>query len=240
MILKKIIVTKQDTKTKHSAYIRLLNANDFFTYKKLDDEIIQSLKMVGTYQANTDLFAQNCISQKTGLAFGCFVENEMIAYSMVFTPKDSPKNLGLDVNLPKVYLSQVIHKDSVGVKPAFRGNRLQEALGRISTKIILEKGYLYIFSTVHPKNIASLRNLTKQEFVIVKVKKKYGGKWRCILQYFPEKSRNHETNESIFVSNSDIERNQELLNNGFLGVEALKNGTIRYERLTINYNQFDL
>lgn len=239
MILKRIVITNQITKTEHSAVIRLLNEADFLAYKQLDEEIIASLKMVGTYQANTDEFAQNCISQRMGFAFGCFVEDEMVAYSMVFVPKDSPKNLGLDVDLPKAYLSQVVHRDSVGVKPAFRGNGIQGILGRVSTKIILEKGYPFLFSTVHPQNTASLRNLTKQGFVIVKVKKKYGGKWRCILQYFPEEYRRYETNESIFVPQSDIDGQQKLLEEGYLGVEALRNGTIKYERLKIDYKQFD-
>lgn len=238
MILKKIVFVNQLTKTGQSAVIRLLKADDFLAYKKLDKEIVQSLKMVGTYQANTDEFAQNCISQKAGYGFGCFVENEMIAYSMIFIPRDSPKNLGLDVGLPKAYLPRVAHRDSVGVKPAFRGNGIQGILGRVSTKIMLEKGYPYLFSTVHPKNTASLRNLTKQGFVIVNVKKKYGGKWRCILQYFPEEYRHPEINKTIFVSQSDIEHNHQLLNDGYLGVEALRDGTIKYERLKIEYHQF--
>ncbi len=230
MIFKKFTVNNQNTKTQHQACIRLLNEDDLAAYQKLDEEIVSTLQQKGIYQKNTEEFARNCISQKTGFGFGCFVEDEIVAYSMIFVPGDSPKNLGLDVDLPRAYLSRVVHRDSVGVKPAFRGNGIQGVLGRISTKIMLEKGYPYVFSTVHPTNIPSLRSLTKQEFVIVKLKKKYGGKWRCILQYFPLPERLPST-DSIILHSSKILEAQALLEEGYLGVDAMKDGKIRYEKI---------
>lgn len=240
--LKIFSVTNQDTNQNHIATIRLLTKNDFAAYRELDDEIIASLDNKNIYRANTDEFARNCIYQTKGFCTGCFVNQTLVAYCMTYIPKGSPKNLGLDMKLSKQLLPKVAHLDSIGVKPNFRGNGIQQICIRINNNISLQQGYPLLFTTVHPNNIASLRSFTKIEWMIVKIKKKYGGKWRCILQYFPKKYRHNTITESIVLSPHNIEQNQKLLNNGYLGVEALKNGTIRYEQmdlLNIDDNQFD-
>ncbi|MDQ6423465.1 GNAT family N-acetyltransferase [Paenibacillus sp. LHD-117] len=68
--------------------------------------------------------------------------------------------------------------DSTVVHESVRGQGLQRSFHELREKRAKEKGCHYLYSTVHPENLASVNNLEAAGFTLQFTRLMYGGKLR--------------------------------------------------------------
>lgn len=106
----------------------------------------------------------------------------IVAFLLVRIPKQDTDNLGYDLQMSTEQLHKVAHIESVAVIPKHRGNKLQFKMIKYAEDIIKQRGLHYSLATVSPDNNYSLINFLKHGFRIRRLKQKYSGVQRLILQ----------------------------------------------------------
>ena len=100
---------------------------------------------------------------------------------MVALPGLGTDNLGHDIGFSQAQLLKTAVMDSAAILPDYRGHHLQYRLMQAAEAELRERGYHYLTSTVHPDNHSSHNTLTRQGYLVVARKEKYGGLIRDIL-----------------------------------------------------------
>lgn len=167
-------------------------------------------------------------------------ENELIAYRYMGFPGKEERNLGYDIILCENELDKVVHLETTVVHPYYRGNGLQSLTLQHAALMVKSLGYKHLMCTVSPKNFFSLYNVMKNGLKIKALKKKYGiddnqkdGLWRFILHRDLEVT-SYKNPIQFFTSRlNDLEEQQRLIENGFIGYWILK------ETRMLNYVKFN-
>ncbi|QTD41259.1 GNAT family N-acetyltransferase [Sporosarcina sp. Te-1] len=153
-----------------------------------------------------------------GVMLGVYLRGELIAFRAMMEPDElDDEHLGLDAGLTKEEFSTVLYSEITNVHPDYRGNSLQRILGRMLLAEIDQEKYRYICTTVAPFNIASLKDKFNLGMHIVALKEKYGTKLRYILMK-DLTARPVYRAASVFIHMGNTERQQELLEKGWVGV----------------------
>ncbi|WP_391118975.1 GNAT family N-acetyltransferase [Psychrobacillus sp. L3] len=161
------------------------------------------------------------------LMVGVFVEKELIAFRALAIPEIDEHHLGLDIGLPATLLDKVVYQEITNVHPDYRGFGLQKKLGTIVMELLDASPYTHVCSTVAPFNIASLKDKLSQGMVIGALKKKYGG----MLRYVFYKKLHEERaagSEVVEINMGDIEKQQQLLVEGWIGTGILQKKDVWY------------
>lgn len=126
-----------------------------------------------------------------GYVAGVFSEDKLIAVRTMYIPDiDEEEHLADDVGVRR---ERSIYSEISLVDPEHRGQGLQTEMGRYLIEQVRASGdFDYIFSTVMPTNLPSLKDKFKLGFKIMRTRLKYNGKRRHVL-YLP-------LNENIEVS----------------------------------------
>ncbi len=154
------------------------------------------------------------------LMVGLFVEEQLVAFRTLQIPVMDENHLGLDIGLVKEELHKVVYQEITIVHPNFRGYGLQKKLGHIVMELLVELPYSIVCATVAPFNIPSLKDKLSQGMKIGALKPKY----QNMLRYVFYKNLNEETSvytNKIEVRMADAEQQQEILKNGWVGLEIL-------------------
>lgn len=157
------------------------------------------------------------ILRGNGMMAGAYVDDRLIAFRAMLDPGEDDEHLGIDAGIASDELSNVLYSEISGVDPDFRGHGLQTALGKWLMEHVESDRYRYICTTVAPLNIPSLKDKFALGLRIKALKYKYGNKLRYILfkdlqKPFPVKSIQLQP-----VLMKDIEYQQQLLNDGWIG-----------------------
>ncbi len=186
---------------------QLENKEIFFpdTYYTLYDSIMNGAIVLGVYNIN----------------------NQLICYRWVKSPKMNKDNLGYDLNLPSESLNYVMHLESTVVDPKYRGNNLQYLTLDVLLPVIKDMGAEHLACTVSPFNVHSLNNIMKHGLKVKVLKRKYDtkendGLWRYILHKTIE-DKNYGRIIDIIISDiEDIHKQTNLLSQGYIGFELIK------------------
>lgn len=155
---------------------------------------------------------------KDGLLIGAYVKDQLIAFRAVVAPIIDEEHLGYDIGLVNESdLKRVLYQEISSVHPDYRGHGLQKTLAKVIMEQIDSNKYDYLATTVMPYNIASLKDKFVQGFYIVALKYIYGGKLRYVFALNLRESVQFE-DEVVTVSMGDIEAQQKLISEGFIGV----------------------
>lgn len=153
-----------------------------------------------------------------GQMIGAYDEDRLIAFRAMLVPENDDEHLGIDAGLAEEELHRVLYSEISNVDPAYRGNGLQQLLGKIIFGQVDTNRYRYICTTVAPFNIASLKDKFAQGMHIVSLKLKYGGKLRYVLMKDLQQSPlENGPIDSRQLSMSDTEGQQRLLADGWIG-----------------------
>src|SRR5699024_5338543 len=87
-----------------------------------------------------------------GFIIGVFLEEKMIAFRATLEPELDEEHLGIDVGLSQKDLPSVIYSEISNVDPDYRGNGLQNYMGKLVMAEINRKTFRYICATVAPMN----------------------------------------------------------------------------------------
>ncbi|MFW5794358.1 MAG: GNAT family N-acetyltransferase [Bacillota bacterium] len=119
--------------------------------------------------------------KETGFTIGVFNKEELIAFLIVRIPNKETDNLGYDLEIKE--LDKIVHMESLGVHPDYRGKGLQKKMIEFAEKELLKmKKYKYLTCTVSPKNTHSLTNFQSMGYEVEYKTKKYDGYQRYILK----------------------------------------------------------
>lgn len=153
-----------------------------------------------------------------GRIIGAYVQNRLAAFRALLVPKLSEEYLGKDGGIDNGERSRIIYSEISVVDPDYRGNRLQNKMGRILLKTVDRNRFRYILATVAPFNIASIKDKFELGMEIAALKKKYGGKWRYIfMKDMDHLSRSLPCRDEKLIRMDEIHTQQELLESGYRG-----------------------
>ncbi|MBN2126183.1 MAG: hypothetical protein JW821_17925 [Deltaproteobacteria bacterium] len=157
-----------------------------------------------------------------GIALGILVEGDLVAFRCVYFPErdDREWNLGIDIGLPDAELDRVANLQMVCVHPAYRGNSLAYRMNMPAIRAVRDlKRYCHLCATVSPYNYWNIRILLRSGFAVRKLKDKYGGKLRYVVHQDLRRPPRAPFREEAVVRLTDIERQREMLAQGFNGVK---------------------
>lgn len=161
------------------------------------------------------------------LMVGAFVEDKLIAFRALVVPEIDEHHLGYDIGLRTEQLHNVVYQEITNVHPDYRGFGLQKKLGTIIMELLDTSRYTYVCATVAPFNIASLKDKLSQGMVIGALKKKYGEMLRYVF-YKKLHVVRKAGNEVVEVRMDDIEKQQHLLAEGWIGTSILQKDDVWY------------
>lgn len=183
-----------------------------------------------------DLYAPLSESETRGMlngagrTLGVFVDNQLIAFRIVYFPDGQRDNLGLDVGIRGDELAQVGHLEASVVHPDFRGNGLQQSLTKQLIEILVAESILrHVMSTVSHLNHPSIRDKFGNGLQIVHMKEKYGGYLRYI---FHRDVLAHPVTwmRTVNVRFDAVEEQGTLLSEGWRGYESTVCEGVNYVR----------
>ncbi|WP_419954496.1 GNAT family N-acetyltransferase [Neobacillus niacini] len=205
--------------------VRRLVAEDLIEILEVQKQVVQAMESPGILQPLTEDEYQYILEGK-GLMIGAFAGNKLIAFRALLIPPIDEDHLGRDIGLPDHELPKVLYQEISNVLPNFRGNHLQKTL---ATVIMDELGsevqpFRYICCTVAPFNIPSLKDKFAQGMQIAALKEKYGGNLRYIFVKNLKEAEEQTIpyRESITITMGDIETQQQLLAQGWRGIQMEK------------------
>ncbi|AQQ54958.1 hypothetical protein B0X71_02075 [Planococcus lenghuensis] len=212
------MIINQRTGESESFYIRCLAVADLPIIEEMQQEVIHAVTVQDQLQPLTTeefLFILN----GRGLMVGAFTEEKLIGFRALLIPPLDEEHLGRDFGLPDEELPRVLYQELSAVLPAYRGNRLQQQMARIVMEQVpnLEGDFRYIACTVAPMNIPSMKDKIAQGMHIAALKEKYSSMLRYIFVKDLEQEQVEYTGH-IAVPAEDLERQQELLTDNYVGV----------------------
>ncbi|CAD2076683.1 GNAT family N-acetyltransferase [Jeotgalicoccus meleagridis] len=172
-----------------------LTKNDVDDMCLLQDSVYEFLEQKEVLQKLTREEFEKGVEQ--GYTAGVFVDGQLVALRTMYLPDlDEEEHLADDVGVPR---ERSIYSEISLVHPNHRGQGLQTKMGEFLIDQVKGSGdFDYIFSTVMPSNLASLKDKFKLGFKIMRTRLKYNGKRRHIL-YLPLESELKADNEMIKV-----------------------------------------
>ena len=172
-----------------------LTKNDVDDMCLLQDSVYEFLEQKEVLQKLTREEFEKGVEQ--GYTAGVFVDGQLVALRTMYLPDiDEEEHLADDVGVPR---ERSIYSEISLVHPNHRGQGLQTKMGEFLIDQVKDSGdFDYIFSTVMPTNLASLKDKFKLGFKIMRTRLKYNGKRRHIL-YLPLESELKADNEMIKV-----------------------------------------
>lgn len=154
------------------------------------------------------------------LMVGVFVEEELVAFRALAIPEIDEHHLGYDIGLTTEQLDRVVYQEITNVLPNYRGFGLQKKLGSIVMELLDASPYTHVCATVAPFNIASLKDKLSQGMVIGALKNKYAEMLRYVFYKKLHEDR-EVSNEVLEINMGDIEKQQHLLTEGWIGTSIL-------------------
>ncbi|MDW0117049.1 GNAT family N-acetyltransferase [Sporosarcina thermotolerans] len=218
-------------KSGQTVFIRTLQIEDLNPIMKLQRKVIATLADSSFLQPLSEEEFLN-ILHGNGSMIGAFHDDELIGFRAMLEPEIDGDHLGLDAGLGESKLSYVLYSEVSTVDPDYRGNGLQQILGKLLVDAIDIHRHRYVFATVAPFNIASLKDKFALGMHIVSLKEKYGN----LLRYTLMKELGCKVNEnrvSTVVDMSDIAKQQSLLSEGWIGVGIEQNNgswIVKYQK----------
>ncbi len=129
------------------------------------------------YPARTDELED--IINSTGHAIGLYIDESLIGYAtIIYCSKDNQLSKMFDI--PNKYKPLTAILDDVAILPQYRGKRYQLLLWNYITLHFCSK-IKFLLSSIHPDNIASLKNAFYFDMTITSQKKMYNNVPRYIL-----------------------------------------------------------
>ncbi|WP_227396359.1 GNAT family N-acetyltransferase [Jeotgalibacillus aurantiacus] len=188
-------------------------------FKAFQAGISESLEDPASLQPLTDEEIQY-VFDGGGIVIAASVEGKIIAVRVLLYPGDDEENLGRDLELSYEEQMKVVHQEISLVDTDFRGNGLQQILGKvIMQEMKFSTSYFeHLCCTVSPSNIPSLKDKFRQGMFVLDVKEKYGNVPRYIF-YMPLKQKLFIDKDSyIFIRTDKLARQKDFFNSGYVGV----------------------
>lgn len=204
--------------------LRLLGKADLPRIMALQGTVVQHLSRQDLLQPLSREFMETHLGAK-GFIVGTFALGELIAFCSGYFPDvdDREWNLGHDLGLEDAGdLSTVANLQIICIHPDYRGYGLGVRLSATVIDIIRRfNRYRHLCATISPYNYWSLNVALSCGLAVRRIKKKYGGKLRCIAYLnLSQPAIWPEAQKLIGVRLTEIARLEALLNQGYIGIRV--------------------
>ncbi len=159
--------------------IKELNEDNLNELMEIQEETFLHLEDKTELRKNTKETFAVCFKFPS-VAYGVYLNGEMIAFGMLHCAGISSENLGLSLD-EKIDLSTVANVKITVVRPKYRGNGLQRYLIKLLEKRAKDNGFSVCMATAAPTNKYSMNNFLLSGYKVVKTLKKYGGLERALF-----------------------------------------------------------
>lgn len=198
-------------------YVSVLNKSHLPEVLELQDLVCEALTDKDILQPLSEEEFE-FILEGNGIMIGAYADAKLIGFRALLIPPIDDEHLGYDIGLEKESeLKRVLYQEISSVNPNYRGFGLQKTLASVIMKQIDTDSFDYVATTVMPYNIPSLKDKFSQGFYIVALKYIYGGKLRYVFA-LDLRGEPHYEEEVVTISMGDVEAQQRLLSEGFVGV----------------------
>lgn len=196
--------------------IRSMTLDDLESIMDLQEKVIATLTVTSFLQPLSEEEFHFILNGK-GSMIGAFHESRLIAFRAMLEPEIDEHHLGKDAGLPDVELPSVLYSEVTNVDPEYRGNSLQRILGELLMQNIDTARHRYVFATVAPFNIASLKDKFALGMHMIRLEKKYGNLLRyTLMKDLQEKEKTGTL--TVIVEMADYMKQQSLLEDGWIGI----------------------
>ncbi|TDF99194.1 GNAT family N-acetyltransferase [Paenibacillus piri] len=141
---------------------------------KLMLDVVSRLPSGALFAMDDEDYLHDLLKRK-GEIYGAFDNGKLVAYTVLALPGIGSGNLGREFGVPEEELSRVGVFDATIVHESVRGRGLQRFFIDLRERRAKTLGCLHLYSTVHPDNEASRRNLEAARFVLQFTRQMYGG-----------------------------------------------------------------
>ena len=154
-----------------------------------------------------------------GCILGLFDEQKLIGIRAMLVPPFDQDHLGFDAGLSLADMNRVIYQELSIVHPKYRGAGLQTKMGLLTMEKLDRTKYSYVFSTVAPSNIASMKDKFVLGLHIIALKLKYNGKLRYVfMKNLDEELCFDVEAEERLIPFDEVRNQQQATKEGFMGV----------------------
>lgn len=116
--------------------------------------------------------------EELGEIYGAFEDDQLVAYTVLSYPGLHDWNLGRELGVLESELDKVAVLEMTVVHESARGRGLQQYFHQLRERRARERGSLLLYSTVHPDNTPSRRNLEAAGLTVQFTRPMYGGSMR--------------------------------------------------------------
>lgn len=163
------------------------------------------------------------IMDGNGESIGLFVQGKLCAVCSILFPGRREDNMARQLGFDDQELTHVAQLELSLVHPDWRGNNLQKRMaGMLARRAKKKKNYRYLFTTVSPYNYPSIKTVTSMGLNIAKLCKMYCQWDRYVVYKNLVNPVRLDKSSTIHVPGTFFEKQQELLNNGYLGFSQFK------------------
>jgi hypothetical protein len=158
---------------------------------------------------------------RKGFVLGILVNGQVVGFRNVYYPDqtDQEWHLGRDLGYTGADLNRFANLQLVCVHPEYRGNSLALRMNRPAINLVLAEARAdHLCATVSPFNYWNVRVLLDTGLRIRQLRPKYNGKLRYVVYMDLRNPMNFRPETAVHVSLSDLDRQRELLDQGFYGV----------------------
>ncbi|RXZ79556.1 GNAT family N-acetyltransferase [Paenibacillaceae bacterium] len=155
--------------------IRQLGLEQVADVHKLMQDVASRLPSSALFAEDKEADFRYLLEEHKGEIYGAYDEGKLVAYTVLVFPGRSESNLGRELGVPEEELARVGTLDATIAHEAVRGRGLQRYFHSLREQRAKALGYRYLYSTVHPDNAASRRNLESAGFVLQFTRPMYGG-----------------------------------------------------------------
>lgn len=211
-------------KNNETYVVRRLGLEDIPELRQVQDKAMEVLENKSTLQSLSKR-EFSYILQGNGLMIGAFVKEKLIAFRALLIPPLDDQHLGYALGLENK-LDKIIYQEISVVDPVYRGNQLQQKLAYLIMQE-LEKTphrFRYVCATVAPHNVPSLKDKFYQGMQVGALKEMYAGKVRYIFVKDIQEKEKQEWTETKVLPTSEVGLQQQLLEEGWLGVQLIQDG----------------
>ncbi|WP_367649557.1 N-acetyltransferase family protein [Paenibacillus sp. NEAU-GSW1] len=154
--------------------IRRLDQEEVPEVLALMEDVASRLPNQGWFAASGEDYLRS-VAGRDGELYGAYHNGVLVAFTTLAFPGLSEDNLGREFGVPEEELHLVAALDATVVHEAARGQGLQRLFHQLREEHARELGYRYLFSTVHPDNSFSWRNLEAAGLSLQFSRPMYGG-----------------------------------------------------------------
>ena len=217
------ITTFQDAK-QHNYIIRVLDEDDIEEVLNLQNYVLGKMEQRSACVPLTREEHLSIIGGR-GEAIGLFIEKKLLATCAMLFPGSHEMNMAQELNFNGQELQLVAQLELALVHPELRGHKLQQKLaGMLDWRAEKVWQCRYLFTTVSPYNYPSIQTVTAMGMRIAKLCKMYYDWDRYVVYKDFAQPVKLDSNHIIHVPNRLVDKQQSLLNNGYLGFSQFKSG----------------